>query len=43
MLAPLQKMDVVVAVIAVLFVGIVAYMIRVDYRLRKLEKEEKNK
>lgn len=35
-----QKMEVVVAVIAVLFAGILAYMISVDRRLKKLENEK---
>ncbi len=33
-----DKIEVVVAVIAVLFVGIVGYLIAVDRRLKKLEK-----
>jgi CcmD family protein len=33
-----NKIEIVVAVIAVLFVGIVGYMISVDRRLKKLEK-----
>lgn len=35
-----QKMEVVVAVVAILFAGIVAYMISVDRRLKKLENEK---
>jgi hypothetical protein len=32
-----QKIEVVIAVISVLFVGIVAYMISVERRLKKIE------
>ena len=34
-----QKFDVVVGVIAVIFVGIVAYLISIDRKLTKLEKK----
>ena len=34
-----QKFDVVVGVIAVIFVGIVAYLISIDRKLNKLEKK----
>lgn len=33
------KIYVVVAVVAIIFVGIVAYLISIDRKLRKLEKE----
>jgi CcmD family protein len=33
-----QKFEVVVAVIAVLFIGIVGYLISVDRKIKKLEK-----
>jgi CcmD family protein len=36
--APTNKIEVVVAVIAVLFVGIVGYLITLDLKLKKLEK-----
>ncbi len=37
--ASTQKFDVVVGVIAVIFVGIVAYLISIDRKLTKLEKK----
>lgn len=33
-----DKIEIVVAVVGVLFVGLLAYMISVDLRLKKLEK-----
>ncbi len=35
------KIYVVVAVIAIIFVGIVVYLVTIDRRLTKIEKEEK--
>lgn len=40
-LQSMQKMEVVIGVIAVLFAGIVAYMINVDRRLKKLENDNR--
>lgn len=37
--ASTQKFDVVVGVIAIIFVGIVAYLISIDRKLTKLEKK----
>ena len=37
------KIYVVVAVIAVIFIGLIAYLITIDRKVSKLEKEAKNK
>jgi hypothetical protein len=35
------KIYVVVGVIAIIFVGLIVYLISIDFRLKKIEKEEK--
>ena len=37
------KIYVVVAVIAVIFIGLIAYLISIDRKVSKLEKDAKNK
>lgn len=38
--APSNKSEVVIAVVAVIFVGIIAYLISIDRKLKKLENKK---